>query len=62
MSFVPDVERRIIGRETSESCASCAGLFVKSKPYGMFPPISPTRSGSSSRAASGTASSIEPAG
>jgi hypothetical protein len=61
-SLVPEVERRIIGRETSDRSTKLAGLFVKSKPYGMFPPSSPTRSGSLSRAARGTAASREGVG
>src|SRR6266540_2356857 len=62
MSFVPDVERRIIGLETSVRAASAAGLFVRSKPYGMLPPSSPTSSGLSSRAARGSAASSEGTG
>src|SRR3954471_5051244 len=61
-TLVPEVESRIIGREKSDRAANAAGLFVNSKPYGMFPPSSPTRSGSSSLAARGTAASIEGVG
>ena len=57
-----EVESRSIGRSTSGRGAICAGLLVRWKPYGALPPSSPTSSGLSSRAASGTAVSSDGTG
>ena len=43
MRRVPVDESRTSGRERSERAASCAGLFVSSKPAGISPPSSPVR-------------------